>query len=367
MSGAFRRPKRTGALGAPIVLVLLMVGMASAGAAQVTTPSPSPALDPACIRFDDPNAVLNGEIVYAGFTAYEDGLAHATEAWATARGFSIALREATPAGDAVPPDATLVYRDVRIPGAGFKGVTATWSNAPATITLNRDALPAPDTADATEQELTRAVVTHETGHALGLGDVPSPGVTIRECAAMLMKRSVDKGGGHITEPQAGDIALYCMRWGGAICADQAPPVIAADPSARPLLDPPAPVPEPSRSYRYRVVACDRLPAAGLTPRTVESDEALAASEAGCARAPAGILFHVVFDDGAGMVTLTGRHGEFRFQRPAGQAAEVSLPEGGAGRFPSLLGYQPVNPIDRIEADDSCQAGEVCERIYVLVP
>ena len=28
-------------------------------------------LDPSCIRFDDPNAVVNGEIVYAGFTAYE--------------------------------------------------------------------------------------------------------------------------------------------------------------------------------------------------------------------------------------------------------------------------------------------------------
>ena len=43
------------------------------------------------------------------------------------------------------------------------------------------------------------MVTHETGHALGLGDVPTPGVNIRECANMLMKRSVDKGGGHFTE------------------------------------------------------------------------------------------------------------------------------------------------------------------------
>ena len=350
------------------LLCLLTLGIAGAAASQVTTPSPSPNLDPACIRFDDPNAVLNGEIVYAGFTAYEDGLAHAVEAWSPARGFAVALREAASAGDAVPADATLVYRDVRIPGAAFKGVTATWSNAPATVTLNREALPPPNTADLVEQELVRAVVTHETGHALGLGDVPAPGVTIRECGDMLMKRSVDKGGGHIAEPRAGDIALYCMRWGGAICAGQPAPTIAADPHARPLLDPQHPAPEPFRTYRYLVVTCDRLPAGDVTPRLAEDGEALAGTGAGCDRAPAGVLFHVRFDDGASALALTDRHGQFYFQKPDGEAAEVGIPEGGAGRFPSLLGYQPVNPVDRIEADDAaCEDGEVCERVYVLVP
>ena len=68
------------------------------------------------------------------------------------------------------------------------------------------------------------MVTHETGHALGLGDVPTPGVNIRECANMLMKRSVDKGGGHFTEPQPADVALYCMRWGGTICGNGPAPI-----------------------------------------------------------------------------------------------------------------------------------------------
>jgi hypothetical protein len=351
-----------------IVLCLLTLGLASAAAKQVTTPSPSRSLDPACIRFIDPTTVMDGEIVYAGFTAYEDGLAHAVAAWSPARGFAIPFREAPGAGDAVPADATLIYRDVRIPGAGFKGVTVTWTNAPATVTLNRDALPSPDTADPIEKELIQAVMTHETGHALGLGDVPSPGVNIRECATMLMKRSVDKGGGHITEPRAGDIALYCMRWGGAICADQPPPAIDADPDARPMLDPQPPVDEPFRIYRYLAVTCDRLPTGEITPWQIERDEALADSVAGCVRAPAGVLFHVRFDDGASDMALTDRHGEFRFQKPDGQAADVGIPQGGAGRFPSLLGFQPVNPIDRIEADDrSCAGGEVCERVYVLVP
>jgi hypothetical protein len=351
-----------------IVLCLLTLGMASAAARQVTTPSPSRSLDPACIRFIDPTTVMDGEIVYAGFTAYEDELAHAVEVWSPARGFAVALREASPAGNAVPAEATLIYRDVRIPGAGFKGVTVTWTNAPATVTLNRDALPAPDTADAAEQELIRAVMTHETGHALGLGDVPSPGVNIRECANMLMKRSVDKGGGHITEPHAGDIALYCMRWGGAICADQPPPAIGVDPDARPVLAPQQPAPEPFRSYRYLVVACDRLPVRDITLGVVARDEALVDAEAGCVRGPAGILFRVWFDDGASDMALTDRHGEFRFQKPDGQAADVGMPQGSAGRFPSLLGFQPVNPVDRIEAGDPpCPVGEVCERVYVLVP
>ena len=80
-----------------------------------------------------------------------------------------------------------------------------------------------------QQELIRAVVTHETRHVLGLGDVPAPGVNIRECANMLMKRSVDKGGGHFTEPQPADVALYCMRWGGTICGNH--PTLTVTPDA----------------------------------------------------------------------------------------------------------------------------------------
>ena len=234
-----------------IVLCLLLHVLGSAGATATQTAPSLPSLDPACIRFDDPNAVVNGEIVYAGFTAYESGLDHAVDAWSPARGFAVAFREAIPAGDAVPEEANLIYRDVEIPGSAFKGVTVTWAHAPATITLNRSTLPSPETTDPLQQELIRAVVTHETGHALGLGDVPTPGVNIRECANMLMKRSVDKGGGHFTEPQPADIALYCMRWGGAICGDDPAPIVTPDPDQGLALEPHAvaspapPVQEPA--------------------------------------------------------------------------------------------------------------------------
>ena len=82
-----------------------------------------------------------------GFTAYESALDHAVDAWSPARGFAIAFREATPAGDAVPEEANLIYRDVEIPGSAFKGVTVTWAHAPTTITLNRSTLPPPETTD----------------------------------------------------------------------------------------------------------------------------------------------------------------------------------------------------------------------------
>ncbi len=347
----------------PVVLWLLLAGLAGATAMQTATSLPS--LDPSCIRFDDPNAVANGEIIYAAFTAYQRGLDHALEAWSLDRGFSIALPEARPTGDEVPKDANLIYRDVSIPGSAFKGVTVTWSHAPATITFNRAGLPSPETTDPREQELIQAVVTHETGHALGLGDVPAPGVTIRECANMLMKRSVEKGGGHFTEPQPGDIALYCMRWGGTICGDEPRPVFTPDPSQAKALEPhavagEATVVDPEQllvTYRYYVVKCEQLPAIDLTPEQVESDNLPTNSPLECVRAPVGVLFHVHRDDGSGEVVLTDRWGEFAFWKLEGMGVEVDMPHGGNGRFPSLVGYQPVADVDRISAiDPECAPG-----------
>ena len=360
-----------------IVFCMLLPLLASAGATATQTQPWSRSLDPACIRFDDPNAVVNGEIVYAGFTAYDVGLDHAVEAWSPARGFAIAFREAIPAGDAVPEEANLIYRDVAIPGSAFKGVTVTWSHAPATITLNRSTMPSPETANPLEQDLIRAVVTHETGHALGLGDVPSPGVHIRECANMLMKRSVDKGGGAFTEPQPADIALYCMRWGGSICGNDLRRGVTPAPDRGLNLEPHAfasPVPSlhdrPVTTYRYLVITCDRIPAQVVTPDQVENERPLTDSGSRCVRAPAGVLFHVHLSDGATELTLTDRNGEFALQKPEGIGVEVDMPEGANGRFPSLLGYQPLDVFDRIPAaDPACPPGtaEACKRVYVLVP
>ncbi len=369
------RPAR----GLLIVLCLLLQAplLGSTGARATQTAPPSRSLDPACIRFDDPNAVVNGEIVYAAFTAYEFGLDHAVDAWSPARGFAVAFREAVPIGDAVPEEANLIYRDVEIPGSAFKGVTVTWAHAPATVTLNRSMLPSPETTDPLEQELIRAVVTHETGHALGLGDVPTPGVNIRECANMLMKRSVDKGGGHFTAPQPADIALYCMRWGGAICGNQPAPIVTPDPKQGSELEAhafasPAPAvqSQTTTAYRYLVVTCESIPEGVIKPDQVERDELLLDSGSRCVRAPAGVLFHVHLSDGATSLALTDRRGEFAVQKPNGIGVEVDMPEGVNGRFPSLLGYQPLDVFDRIPADDpACQSEtvEVCKRVYVLVP
>ena len=360
-----------------ILLGMLFPLLGSAGATATLTAQSPPSLDPACIRFNDPNAVVNGEIVYAGFTAYASGLDHAVDAWSPARGFAVAFREAIPAGDAVPEEANLIYRDVEIPGSAFKGVTVTWTHAPATITLNRSMLPDPGTTDPLQQELVRAVVTHETGHALGLGDVPTPGVNIRECANMLMKRSVDKGGGRLTEPQPADVALYCMRWGGAICGDDPLPIVTPDPDQGLALEPHAvasPVPpvagRPSSAYRYLVVTCQLLPEGDITPEQVENDSLPTGSGSRCVRAPAGVMFHVHVGDNATELALTDRRGEFAFQKPEGIEVDVDMPEGVNGRFPSLLGYQPLEIFDHIPANDpACVPGtaEICKRVYVLVP
>jgi hypothetical protein len=360
-----------------IVLCVLLQVLGSTGARATQSAPSSRSLDPACIRFIDPNAVVNGEIVYVGFTAYEAGLDHAVAAWSPARGFAIAFQEAVPAGDTVPEEANLIYRDVEIPGSAFKGVTVTWAHAPATVTLNRSTLPSPETTDPLEQEMIRAVVTHESGHALGLGDVPTPGVNIRECANMLMKRSVDKGGGRFTEPQPADTALYCMRWGGTICGDNSQAIETPDPDQGQELEPHAfasPIPavqsQTMTPYRYLVVTCDGIQERDITPDQVESDNLLTDSGSRCVRAPAGVLFHVHLSDGATKIELTDRRGEFAVQKPSGIGVEVDMPEGMNGRFPSLLGYQPLDVFDRIAANDpACMpgTGEICKRVYVLVP
>src|SRR3712207_6661795 len=113
-----------------------------------------------------------------------------------------------------------------------------------------------------------------------------------------------------------------------------------------------------------------LPVADIVPDHVESSDLPTDAQRECVRAPAGVLFHIHRDDGSGEVALTNRWGEFAFQKPEGIGVDVDMPAGGNGRFPSLIGYQPVGVFDRIPASDpDCEPGttEVCKRVYVLVP
>jgi hypothetical protein len=82
------------------------------------------------------------------------------------------------------------------------------------------------------------------------------------------------------------------------------------------------------------------------------------------------MFHARLDNGIEQLALTDRRGEFTIQKPAGVAVDVELPHGGAGRYPSLLGYRPLQAIDHIPASDTeCGArpAQVCKRVYILVP
>ena len=351
----------------PCLVLLVLGGLGTRAGA----PSAQP-LDPDCVQFHDPTAVSAGEVVYVGFTAYGAGLDHAVDAWAPERGFAVPFREVAPTGIAIPPEAHLVYRDATIPGAGFKGVTVAWSHAPVTITLNLATLPNPTTTDPQEQDLIKSVVTHETGHALGLGDVPRPGVRIQECAHMLMKRSAEKGGTFIV-PQPADIALYCMRWGGGVCGEDPPPTITPGPGpeATPALAP-TPTPDPGRptvTYRYFVVTCQQPPADAITPAQVESGALPADPPYACARAPVGVLLRVE-GDGFSEGVMTDERGELSFGKPDGVEVRIDIPETAKGQYESLPGYEPADPDHTIPASDpDCLPGATteCKRVYVLVP
>jgi hypothetical protein len=194
---------------------------------------------------------------------------------------------------------------------------------------------------------------------------------------MLMKRSVDKGGGRLTEPQPADVALYCMRWGGTVCGDDPRPIVPPGPDQGLALEPHAvaspvsPIPgQPTTAYRYLVVTCQGLPDGVITPAQVENDSLAIDVPQECVRAPAGVMFDVHLSDGTTELMLTDRRGEFAFHKPDGIGVEVDMPQGVNGRFPSLLGYQPLEIFDRIPANDpACPPGtaDVCKRVYVLVP
>ena len=231
----------------------------------------------------------------------------------------------------------------------------TWANAPSTITLNRSTLPPPETTDPLQQELIRAVVTHETGHALGLGRAHARRQHSRmrehaheaecrqgrgtlhraatgRCRPLLhavgwnhLRQSSDADHHARRAPRAG---LRAARHGAASPARRGPAHDRVSLSGR---------------------TCERIPQEVITPEQVESDSLPTDPGSFCVRAPAGVLFHVHLGDGVTELALTDGHGEFAFRKPDSVGVEVDMPEGVNGRFPSLLGYQPVDVFDRIPA------------------
>lgn len=349
--------------------LLSIAPQAASSPATNATPDaqlPLPLLDADCVRFLDPSAVVHGEIVYTNFSGYVAAVAHAVASWSPEIGFSVPLREAPPAGISIPSEATLVVRDANVPSTIFKGVTVTWTNAPATITLNQATLPLPDTLDEAQHTTLLAVVTHEFGHALGLGDVPPPGVTIRECANMLMKRSVDRGGGAFAVPQPGDVALYCLRWGGAICGEHhsmsTVPQASSTPESAALASPVS-VAASGVPYFFAVVTCETRPVTAITSDDIHND----ALPAGCAHAPAGVLFNIAVEGKAGYSMLTNGRGEFAVLLE-GESARVSLPQSGEDLFPSLVGFRPVNASVSISTTDpacTTSPSPACHTVFVL--
>jgi hypothetical protein len=167
-----------------------------------------------------------------------------------------------------------------------------------------------------------------------------------------------------------------MRWGGPVCGDDVEPLVVLSPTTGRTPGPgrtisPASALDPtSVTYRYVVVKCEQVPTREITPDEVGTDRSATDHPYGCARAPVGTLVHVHFDNGVNQGVLTDDRGEFTFHKPEGTSAEVSLPSGGNGRYPSLVGYKPLRAVDDIpESDPGCPATspEPCLRTYILVP
>jgi predicted RNA-binding protein with TRAM domain len=276
------------------------------------------------------SSVRNGRIVWVSYSRYQAEIEAAIAAW-EAIGPIDFVNQAQAPGEPVD----LIYRDAFVPGAYFSGYWTYHPDAPDTITFSTNYMNARPDGDPARF----SVAAHETGHALGLADLPEE---YRNSALMYHANA------GITAPQDEDIVNYCRLWGGPRCASLGAstpvPALTPVPSPTPSLPPPA---GPVAPVAIAVINCTITPA----PGEIEVGKAIAGDlPRSCRPVPPGVVFDVAVTDRAqqtSRVALTNPAGLVVLDVPAGDQVTIAI------RPTSNLLYLPLQPsmtIQEVNAD-----------------